>query len=131
MALIFGIPEANTVMNILHKKVEEYIIENDLRIEVYDVFALSGKAAAILQTQATEPIQNIVFTVQDNDLLNYFQKNIHLFFRNKGVFLFQNRIIVNFEGFTIELWNLPGDIIYSAEFEMYVHDFNDIPKDFI
>lgn len=68
---IFESAVTNTFIDRIVYELIQFIIAEELSVNLKDVFALSGKAAAILQDDDDEPVKNIIFVCKDENIFNY------------------------------------------------------------
>lgn len=68
---IFESATTNAFIDRIVYELIEFIIAEELSVNLKDVFALSGKAAAILQDDDDAPVKNIIFVCKNEDIFNY------------------------------------------------------------
>jgi hypothetical protein len=68
---IFNNPLINTFIDNVVFRLMQFIADEELSLDIKTVFALSGKAAAILQGETSTPVKNIIFVVKDEELFSF------------------------------------------------------------
>jgi hypothetical protein len=90
-------------------------------------FALSGRASAIMQGMATNPIQNIIFITDDFKIYDYL-KTIKKNMLASGIIIYKNRILLYFPTIYVEIWfsNEPLNIVDFSGIK--IQDIDQIPR---
>jgi hypothetical protein len=129
MNIIFDLPEANVAYAAFDKSLRQWLDDNERSERLEEFFMLSGRAAAYLQEPLiSDPVQNVILNCQLPEAFLFLTNTVDTLLRHKGIIRLQNRMIIYLETVVVELWNLPGAIVYNSDFDLYLHDIKDIPN---
>jgi hypothetical protein len=73
-------------------------------VSVDKALGLTGRAAAVLQGQSLEELENVIFITNDTDIFNFFQTALPEKFDSLGVARLKDRTLYYFPGFYFEIW---------------------------
>ena len=100
-------------------------VDNDF---IYKGILLTGKAANVLHEEAEQPINNIIFQTNKEDVYKFLLANIKTIFNCKIV-KFQERILFYPRDFYFEVWYTPGTLKPILRENIYVQEFGFIPEE--
>lgn len=103
------------------------IIKGSSVQDLSSIFVLSGKAAAILQGAADEPLKNIVFQTNDAKILQFAQFEIKNIINSiTGVIAFKDRVLLYYKECYIEIWYNAAAIATVVVNNVELQDINEI-----
>jgi hypothetical protein len=82
-----------------------YEVVNALpNISIDKMLGLTGRAAAVLQEQSQDDLENVIFITNDTDIFNFFQTALPEKIDSFGVARLKDRTLYYFPGFYFEIW---------------------------
>lgn len=119
---------ADSTVNALLDRLYYDIVTQLPEITIPDCFALTGRAAAILQGATDAPLENIVFITDNKDVFTFVQLKLNNYFRAAGAIVFKERVLFYSEGVYIEIWTTNDTLNIVDSSGIYMQHIDDIAE---
>lgn len=127
----FNLVSANKTIDRIFFHINEHYKKIPLTLDINDKFALSGKAAAILQGASVVPVNQIVLVTNDDFLMSVIRDVIPNEIANKGVLKFKDRTVIYFDGFIVEFWKVERTLTIVIAGGIYSQLISEIPSELL
>lgn len=129
---IFSDPRINALCDRIYEVMYEALPPTEVQPEdyIYLAFALSGKAAAILQEAAAAPVNNVVFQTSNETLFAWCSQNLAEKLGNCRRISYKERIFLYPNGYYVEILFSEAalDLVNHAT-NIYLNNISVIPEE--
>lgn len=128
---VFDIPLANNTIDLLFYLIQSYASKNEIEgIDLTKYFALSGKAAKVLQGGSVTSVNSITLVTNDQKIFNIIAIIVDDI-ESKEVLKFKNKITIENPNFFIEVHNLTEVLNITSVDGVIVQQLNEIPENLL
>ncbi len=101
---IFKDRTVNVFIDKMYTMIQDYFETENPALSIVNRLVLSGRAAAIMQGEEFEEVNNVVFQTDNSEVFTYIAKSAQTVFDGARCLVLKNRILIYPEGFFMEIW---------------------------